>query len=1402
MTHSNLTNVLPILLLLLLMTAGGGQGADIVAIPCTGFPFPTAEVYSPPEHDTTYLLLDCATRITVQVDKCLRNITINVVGGRVFPHVILDASCMVVDPFEWTTSDVHIAVRSVVVPRSERAAHRLVSIFSVSNVSVRITNSTLFQYVSYQSSFGTQYDLGCGSLVHVDGDDLIGNISIAVEDSVIDVLCGYRCAAFWFRTPTLRGVEIDLLRGTQVSLHTVEEGSLGFNLYVARLYIVSKELSNMDFRILGAELSLNTTPAYTTTAAPSPVPPYQRIVILFIESYFDKTTVVDNVTVRLEQYNVTMDGPADQAAAFYIQRIYNVRRTLISVKYVQAFLTVRGFVLVDSANAAACAVRMDNILSSIEASNITLEHVKLNIRVLSPSNGSPARESNATSLVRQSSSMIVLTIVPSHNVAVWVAACQLDVVTQKAFQLLTLFDGSVSIPGFSVVSLIASMLEIYHGSAATSSATISHSHVHVVGAREAIVVGGLPQANLIVVSSIAWFECTGRRLSVLVEGCTLSAVAMATAPSSPAQPSGLWDIVTPVGVGQVSSLGVDIYPFVKPLWEQLQGTLNIEMTESSTIRVASAVVTIRPPPTISSKQAVLTSASRVPIHCALFVKCAMRTNTVVRIENVTLVQGDSTVDPLPSPSSGVSITPPWTSTVWAFLSGAELHQSSFFLQGVRGVEASPSSSSVGRLLVVGGASVAVNSTTFSVRDMSMVATPAPNLVSGAEMYAVSSTAVATLSPGSLEFTNGAQLFILSNVHLSGFSHMFEGVAVPPPASNASSTLLATVAGFDNRSRVVWASCGSMTWSGSPFRAQDVAPNLTSEVVRAVLAVQDEKDECLSLATAAPPPSVNNHSSSAGASGQRVHRAASATLTATAFATLMVPSMSLRGGLPPIQGLLASLRLSARCAAAEAQTNGGAGDSFDTGEPPLSSDAGENPLQLSITLGNAHDLAFAVGALVGNTIAVAAVGLLSHACSVLWQRCTPAKPSAAAASSSPCPRFCRLLETLVSFVPTIPVPGSFLLLVPFLLEPTVAAAVSSMAHPVRSASTVAVGVVVMCLWLGILLWLLWTVCFRWRPFPFETVPLAAACGPSSRSSARMQRRRRRNGPFWSIQCLMQFLCWLCQPIARWKPNGSFRKTRTTATAAPLCSNLFNAFEAYHGNRRWFFAVECGLAVATGVVVGVAQASGPEDACSASVWGPAVLCSLAAVEVLLCATMRPNLVRLDTIITEIVAGLSIIAEMIILVDSSSDSSQDAALGVALAAAVIELVAVVTPVVLEALLAHRGASTRLFYSFHAKVCALNAQENNTSRGTEEAQRRRRHKDEAPEHRRLQVASGHTHTTDSARLPSSRLHHHDTVLTSEQLSSILGRASSPQASRNALLLDLVKLACNQRFVGKAWKK
>ncbi|CUG88350.1 transmembrane protein, putative [Bodo saltans] len=384
------------------------------------------------------------------------------------------------------------------------------------------------------------------------------------------------------------------------------------------------------------------------------------------------------------------------------------------------------------------------------------------------------------------------------------------------------------------------------------------------------------------------------------------------------------------------------------------------------------------------------------------------------------------------------------------------------------------------------------------------------------------------------------------------------------------------------------------------------------------------------------------------------RTTAAVTTAALALAMLTSSSGVASVLPRLQGMVGYLKLASRCAAqSEAPpTEGSHEDASDSNY--AANDVSDNPFLLRLP-STEPSLAYAAGALVGNTLLVIAVAVVSHLAH-RWERwahqelhndessnAQPKKDESAVYSrrlflATISTTFCRVL-------PTTPLPASLMQLQGLLLQPVVAAAVACIASSDRGVLSVMLAVVIGSAWIAVPCVFMWLLCVKYSPLPLITI--------YSRRTNAQRMRWKRGG---------EALEWLCAEREEWV---AARGRAAKAAARHVKLRLSAVFAGYRGGRHWYLGVDAFQSVLTGAIVGTAQSVDAADACSAVVWGTGCVGAMATGTAVLCVVLQPHVVRFELLAAVVVSLLAVLAAVLILADDVNGAAI-----VSLVAAAMEL------------------------------------------------------------------------------------------------------------------------------------
>ncbi|CUF20612.1 GP46-like surface antigen, putative [Bodo saltans] len=388
----------------------------------------------------------------------------------------------------------------------------------------------------------------------------------------------------------------------------------------------------------------------------------------------------------------------------------------------------------------------------------------------------------------------------------------------------------------------------------------------------------------------------------------------------------------------------------------------------------------------------------------------------------------------------------------------------------------------------------------------------------------------------------------------------------------------------------------------------------------------------------------------------------------------------RGSVPAIQRASASLRLAARCNAALTATNVTA--SYNDGNT-MFSDLADNPLGVSIPVG-AVDMSAAGGAAVMNGVLVVIIGATLHACALL-QRCVRHRATSMLVKH-------RTISTTVvsdaahtsaSLLPASRLPGSLAVPYETLLQPGIGACVTLMVSSARTPASVACGVIVSIVWMLLPVYSVFAVVVRGGRVHDGVFALRSVSVGDTRQT-KTSRRHPPSAVARALSAVQRAHRYATHATARWTVRTAAemravkqyrrREEKYQSShreyASYLLENMEAVFGGYIGGREWYFAVDWGVALVGGAVMGGAEAASYDgDACGAAVWGTWCAVVLGVVQVGALVALRPNSVRLE-LWSGIVLGLLGLLSVVL----SLAGSDGAAESIAVVASLLALVLVV--------------------------------------------------------------------------------------------------------------------------------
>ncbi|CUG75759.1 membrane-associated protein, putative [Bodo saltans] len=345
-----------------------------------------------------------------------------------------------------------------------------------------------------------------------------------------------------------------------------------------------------------------------------------------------------------------------------------------------------------------------------------------------------------------------------------------------------------------------------------------------------------------------------------------------------------------------------------------------------------------------------------------------------------------------------------------------------------------------------------------------------------------------LAPTSPSFRTTLQLdnasVYLQNTSFINFRSLFGNVAIPlrfPSTNNNVALALSPL-------HLAVFSCASNFWDNAPLIKYTnqllwptTADSSTANYSLLTMHVDEGSDWCTLPPSSAPTPIPTSTTySDLVAMAYRSSVATTVVLGASLLSTSSVGASVV----PRLQGIVGAFRLAARCQLSTSSS----GQSSDEGASSDSSgyvanDISDNPLLLHF-IPVAPSLAYAVGALIGNTLLVIAVGVVSrflgvakhHAIKTVKgaRKYCPSRKRVLGEADDSLSLGAEMFLVASEVLPTVPLPASLMLLCGLLQEPTMMAAVASVAYYERDTASVVMGVAIGLCWIAlpcVFLWLL-------------------------------------------------------------------------------------------------------------------------------------------------------------------------------------------------------------------------------------------------------------------------------------------------------------------------------------------
>ncbi|CUG87269.1 transmembrane protein, putative [Bodo saltans] len=414
-------------------------------------------------------------------------------------------------------------------------------------------------------------------------------------------------------------------------------------------------------------------------------------------------------------------------------------------------------------------------------------------------------------------------------------------------------------------------------------------------------------------------------------------------------------------------------------------------------------------------------------------------------------------------------------------------------------------------------------------------------------------------------------------------------------------------------------------------------------------------------------------------------------SAVVYASLVASTGTLsaisRGSVPALQRSSAALVLAAMCG----------GSSASSDDDGLFTSLGDNPLGVHFTIGDGDQSAsfsYAAGAAIGNVVVVCIASVVAHSVwsFLKWSRVRSAN------GSSERNRAVVVAERIIdALLPSSPIPGAVALPYGTLVQPSIAACLALITSD-GGGGTVAFGVAMLVVWLSVPLY------FAFQILKVSRVDVMSDANHRTSKfilrSEPVVTHRTSTRDSTSSSTLSAAARFLMQPTEHWRfgrplPNIDTLHVDKSITdslgkrARSVSEHFGVGFEPYVSQREWFFLVEWGIAVGSGVFLGAADAmairsqnddSGSDNtqACTAAslaAWSSIVF---SVLQVTLYLLLRPFRVRLECIVGVAVATLCAVSEALILANDA-----EASVDVTLAATAVQLVAMLLTILREALM-----------------------------------------------------------------------------------------------------------------------
>lgn len=419
------------------------------------------------------------------------------------------------------------------------------------------------------------------------------------------------------------------------------------------------------------------------------------------------------------------------------------------------------------------------------------------------------------------------------------------------------------------------------------------------------------------------------------------------------------------------------------------------------------------------------------------------------------------------------------------------------------------------------------------------------------------------------------------------------------------------------------------------------------------------------------------------------------VTTVVYASLILSSSTVsgvvRGSLPALQRAVAAQRLAGLCLAARGNVDDGSGASSNSDDgvfdDVLFNTLAEDPttLHFNVAVGG---LDYAAGAVIGNVLVVAALSVVSHGIAA-GRFLLDGKES----------KLARVAYAIAELPSSTFPPGALALPYATLVQPSIAACVALISSG-GSGGAIALGTVMLLMWVSVPVYFGWQVLWRCRVV-IDGRNLFVLQARASESHLRRGSvsahccRRCVTERKWYSHVFLPTRTWVSR--VRTKVATSFLEmiqTRSIDVSAYTKQRLEPLYSSYVEQREWYFLVDWGVAIGSAVFLGVAYAMANQhrknnddggsvstDVCVAAkiaLWS-SVICGI--IQLCLYFIFRPFQVRLDMYVGVAVGVLTVVSQALALADEL-DASQD----VSLAATAVQLLVMVVNVVCELLGAGR--------------------------------------------------------------------------------------------------------------------